>query len=383
MPPTRNLDHELAVGVKRPKGATGSVQSLGTSANLPGALGNPEWQADMEYVWRVRTSKELHRLHARARSQRRAANRARLEATPWAGQKAVALSRSSEWAEHRAQALALPRADVVAACGARWRKVECRCGPREVKVGCDQTLLCRTCRKRHWKRWRRKIVRSMDAHVRAARGSWYAGGRQGMRPGVYLITLTVPHQGSISDTRELLMAGWRKLTKISVAGGWWGAYAMTLEVTPGTRGDGHVHAHIAAVSSWIPYEELHAAWEKVTGARVLDVVAPGRATRSEKAAEYLAKYVTKGVDPADFTGAKAGELLVAFRGKRKVTTSVGFWKPISNRDRLCSVCGERTWACGAPVALRKIAPGAVLRAMAERIGWWIPRGGAQVGLPGL
>jgi hypothetical protein len=201
-----------------------------------------------------------------------------------------------------------------------------------------------------------------------------------MMPGVYLVTLTVPHSGSIIKDRETIASGWRKLTKIANARNWWGAYALTYEVTPGTEEDGfrgHVHVHLAAISSWIPYEELRDAWREFTGAEVIDVSAP-RSGRCESAADYLAKYVTKGVDPAVFTGQKAGELLVAMRGKRKVTTSVGFWRPTRDLETLCKVCGERHQALGAPPALVSVAPGAVLQAYAERIGWWVPRGGIQV-----
>jgi hypothetical protein len=386
MPPTSNLHHEIDLGVKRGSRATRSVQDLGTSAKLPGSLGDPEWQADLEYVWRMRTHDALQRLHRRARHQRRAADRARRHGVipaklraqgASAGEAAVVLSRSAEWAEHRAQAMALPRGDVVDACGKRWRSVRCDCGTREVKVGCDQVQLCATCGKRHWRKWRRRIVRAMDAHVRAARGAWHHAGKPGRLPGVYLITLTIPPQSSIAEGREKLMRGWRALTKRANAGGWWGAYALTIEVTPGTSGQGHVHAHIAAVSSWVPYAELHEAWRSITGARVLDVQAPGRATRSHKAAEYLAKYVTKGIDPAVFTGQKAGELLVAFRGKRKVTTSVAFWTPTKEREHQCPTCGKASRSCGDPPALRRVVPGAVLRAMAERVGWWVPRGAVQ------
>lgn len=384
MPAVRNLDHEIDVASRKRRRARRSVQSLGTSAKALPCLGNPEWMADLEYVWRKRTHDALQRLHQRARGQRRKAMqrrplqlRGRSEPELSAGER-VTLLRSSEWAEHRAQAMALPRGELLAACGTRTRVVRCDCGPREIKVGCDQVQLCARCRQRHWRRWRRRITRALDAHVRAARAEWHTHrGAGGKLPGVYLITLTVPHSGSIAVDRERLAKGWRKLTKIASARHWWGAYALTYEVTPGQDGLGHVHVHIAAVSSWIPYEELHGAWRSITGARVLDVSAPG-SRRRESAADYLAKYVTKGVDPAVFTGQKAGELLCAFRGKRKVTTSLEFWSPLRDRETLCQTCGARHRSMGAPQSLRSVAPGAVLQAMAERIGWWVPRGGVQV-----
>jgi len=375
-PPMRNLHHSPELEASRAPRASGSVQNLGTSAKLACAPDNPEWTADLEYVWRTRTHEALQRLDQRARRQRR---RARTAAEP---SERVTLSRSAEWAEHRAQAMALPRAELVATCGKRFRHVRCGCGQREIAVGCDQVQLCARCSRRHWRRWRKRIVRALDAHVRAARGAWAAGERRGRLPGVYMITLTVPHSGSIVDDRATLAAGWRKLSKRAEASGWWGAYALAYEVTPGRDGKGHVHVHIAAVSSWVPYAELREAWQEFTGAVIVDVSPPGRSTRSAKAAEYLAKYVTKGIKPADFTGAKAGELLVAMRGKRRVTTSLRFWRPLRDAETRCSRCREHVASCGAPVALRRVAPGAVLQAMAERIGWWIPRGTVQTKFKG-
>lgn len=391
----RGENHEaLRLARRASSRAASSVQGLGTSANAAPGLGNPEWMADLEYVWRMRTAGVLRRLHGRARWQRRRArDEERAAAAAWErGDRAgygrhvqwrIARHRSAEWAEHRAQAMALPRQELVAACGERYRTVRCKCGTRDVKVGCDQTQLCMRCSKQHWRRWRRRITRAMDAHVRAARGEWHAarrrGEQRGMMPGVYLVTLTVPHSGSIAVDRETIARGWRKLTKVAQAGGWWSAYAMTYEVTPGSERDGrrgHVHVHLAAVSSWIPYEELHEAWRKYTGAVVIDVSAP-RSKRCESAADYLSKYVTKGVDPAVFTGQKAGELLVAWRGKRKITTSVGFWRPTKHMETVCKRCGGRHELVAVPQALARVAPWAVLKSLAERIGWWIPRGAVQ------
>lgn len=383
MPPHLH-HHDTDLASSASSRATCRLESLATTANRAPPLGNREWFADLEYVWRTRTHEALQRLHTRARSQLRAANRARRSAFPAVRQHAIDLSRSSEWAEHRAQAMALPRAELVATCGKRWRKVRCACGPRELPVGCGQVQLCERCRRRAWRKWRRRLTRSIDAHVKAARSDWSRRtGRKGMLPGVYLVTLTVQHSGSIQTDREELGKAWRKLTKVAQREGWWSAYALVYEVTPGTRGDGHVHLHLAAVSSWIPYDRLHEVWRSVSGARVLDVKAPRASTRAAKAADYLSKYVTKGVEPSEFTGAKAGELLVALRGKRRVTTSLRFWEPIRDREACCPTCGEKARSMGAPESLRVVAPGAVLQAMAERIGWWIPRGGIQCELKGL
>jgi hypothetical protein len=114
------------------------------------------------------------------------------------------------------------------------------------------------------------------------------------------------------------------------------------------------------------------------GAVVVDISAPGATSDDARSAgEYLAKYVTKGVDPLEFTGRKAGELLVALRCRRKVSTSAHFW---TERDTSCECCGEEWRSKLAPCSLQELMPGAVLRSQAERAGWFIPRGEIQVAL---
>ena len=231
----------------------------------------------------------------------------------------------------------------------------------------------------------------MGPHLRAARDMWNRGGRRGMAPGIYLITLTAPHSGDLVEDRRVLGEGWRELSKRASYGGWWGHHALVWEATSGDNGEGHLHAHVAVISSWVPYAELHAAWrDAVPGALVVDVVDPGEArARAKKrgrrlndvgsAANYLSKYVTKGVEPTELSGRKAGELLVAFRGRRKVTTSRGFWKPLSARKG-CPTCGADHRLVAAPCGLQAVAPGAVLRAQCERVGLRLQRGSPQVGL---
>lgn len=237
-----------------------------------------------------------------------------------------------------------------------------------------------------------------------------------MPPGIYLITLTGPHSGDFATDRERMGAAVRKLLKHAHKHGWWSTYALTWEATAGTDGEGHLHAHLAVISSWIPYRRrevvtdevdherwdsespnarprppsvprrrylsergLHDVWrEAMPGALVLDVQAPKRtANQASSAAYYLAKYVTKGVDPQEFTGRKAGELLVAFRSRRKVTTSAHFWTPPITA---CECCGERWRSLGAPISLQQLLPGAVLRSVSERTKWrWnVFRGPPQV-----
>lgn len=201
-----------------------------------------------------------------------------------------------------------------------------------------------------------------------------------MPPGIYLVTLTGPHSGDIEMDRRKLGRAWESLRKHAHAAQWWKTYALTWEVTKGESGTPHVHAHVAVISSWVPYDELHAAWRHaMPGALVLDVQSPAKDTRnaSGRAANYLAKYVTKGIEPSELTGRKAGELLVAFRKRRKVTTSRHFWM---KTKRPCPTCNRMHVTAEHPVSLQAVAPGAVLSAYAERIGVWVERGQPQVGL---
>lgn len=249
----------------------------------------------------------------------------------------------------------------------------------------------------------------MDRALRVERARWDMTPhhrRRGMRPGIYLISLTGPHTGDLETDRKRMGAAVRKLQKHATAAGWWRTYALTWEATAGTRGDGHMHAHLAIVSSWVPYTSRQAGyydgdlqaprskgerakrpapglweiWEKcMPGARVLDVRAPRRGMDGALAAgHYLAKYVTKGIDAAEFTGAKAGELLVAFRSRRKVSTSRSFWVVADTR---CGCCGQYVRSLGTPCSLQELLPGAVLRSRAERVGYFVERGPPQVALP--
>lgn len=367
-------------------------------------------------MWRTRTRPELERLEARARRCKAAARDvARLEVNyghhAWVPAMRVSVLRSAEWAEERARAVAMSRTDVLATCNQRWRKVACGCTSYEFRVGCDQPQLCGECRRRHSVKWWQRIATGMEAGLRRERDAWHRTPRyrrRGMLPGIYLITLTGPHSGDMATDRERLGAALRKLLKHATKYGWWTTYALTWEATGGTAGDGHVHIHLAAISSWIPFrrrevatdEEQHERWdaespnarprpprvgrrqhtserglhdvwqEAMPGAIQPDVSTPLHEKdaygQAQAGGSYLAKYVTKGVDAAEFTGAKAGELLVAFRNRRKVSTSKNFWRDVAPK---CDCCGTSYRAVEAPCSLQDIAPGAVLRSRVVRHKW--------------
>jgi hypothetical protein len=292
--------------------------------------------ADFEHVWQsgIRQKVEAYRkeaykrsvLHVRAFGNGDAANHAWRE-------------NSARWYSSRAGTMELPRRHVLAACEGRFRVTRCGCATSIVPVGCDQPLLCAWCRKRHWRRWNRRLARGLSAHLRAAQAAW-SRSRRGLPPGIYLLTLTGPHSGDVERDRVVLAAAWRKFYKHANREGWFTTFAKAHETTSGTKGEGHVHLHVAIIASWLPYEQLHEAWRRaLPGARVLNVQAPNRGrSQSGSAAKYLAKYVSKGTNLTDFDGETAARLLLAERGRRKVTTSKAFYVPPPS---VCRDCGQR------------------------------------------
>jgi hypothetical protein len=176
----------------------------------------------------------------------------------------------------------------------------------------------------------------------------------------YVLTLTVPHSGDIARDRARLAELWARLGREARRHRWWTVYAATYEATPGTRGDGHVHMHVALLSAWVPYKDVHRHWRRILGQSSYHLHFRYRHGCSvEQAARYIAKYASKGAQVGEFSGAKAGELLVAQYGRRKVTASRGFW----TRSRECPCCGER-YRC-APGLGRRVPGLGILYAEAE------------------
>lgn len=396
---TSKLQHQYdtpQASVRVPDAAC-SVLVLGTTDPAVKSLGNPEWTADMEYVWRTRTRPERERLESRAKACRASARNVMRMEREYARQDValpvmrVQALRSAEWAEERARAIAMTREDVLGTCNVRWRSVACGCRRYEFQVGCDQPQLCGRCRKRHAAKWWRRIALGMDAALRKERTSWHntpGHRRRGMVPGIYLITLTAPHSGDMQSDRETIGKAVRTLLKHASKRDWWRTYALTWEATGGDDGKGHVHVHLAVISSWIPYTSeqvgamqprvkgerkrsrrgLHEVWMDAVPGAIQPDVSPPKPDRdqAQAAGHYLAKYVTKGVDPSEFSGAKAGELLCAFRNRRKVSTSAHFWQDIIPT---CDSCGHTYHPLESPCSLQDIAPGAVMRSMVERKRW--------------
>lgn len=321
------------------------VLSQVTTANTPDWHGNPDWDRPLQRIFTARTAEMLRRLHVRAEA---AQQRARIARTRQEREKHL---RASKWACDRARALAMPRRALVQTCEGKTISVKCGrrngagvwidgCGTTKVHVGCGQVQLCPTCAVRRAKKARRKIGESLKTHLAAAVATWGRDGARGPRPGVYLVTLTAPHTGDVGRDRDRLADAWREFQQWGRRHDVWGHYVAVWEATPGTRGDGHVHLHVAMISTWLPYEQMHREWRRAVDAEiaVMHISAPKREhlrTSAFNAAGYVAKYVSKGVQPSDMSGEKAGELLAASYGRRKLVTSVRFFVPLPCVCREC------------------------------------------------
>jgi len=340
-----------------------------------------EWRADLEYVWRVQMRPKRARWQARGEAMREAAGEAQDDA---ARARAGTLA---SYAERRAEGVALPRFERIGTCRKRWATFGCGCNRFERPVGCDQPMLCDWCRRRFFRRHRRRLVRALGAHVRAAAGEWKAGGRRrGAERRVSLVTLTLAHSGLLTTDREELGAAWRRWYKVLHRRLGRFVYSAAWEFTPGTDGKGHAHLHVAVLWPFVDWSWLHRTWREACPTSSHVHLNSGRRdgklwTTPAKAAKYLAHYATKGVEMSEFTGGKAGELLVATYQRRKVTASRGFFRPLAEAESCCRRCLNRWRVIARPRALVSECPLAVWFALAELTDVGLTRGNLQRPLP--
>jgi hypothetical protein len=289
-----------------------------------------------------------------------------------AGQDELNRLRSSErYANNRANALSERRETRASACGARWMTLRCKCGPYEAATDCAQPWLCDRCRRRYYGRLQRRTRAAFEYHAVGERRAWLVGGaRPGAERRPMMLTLTVPHSGSVATDRELLVDGWRKLRQVLHRRIGAFPYALMFELTEGESGTPHVHAHALVCwphfdwlggrqpghvcDQWCPC--LAGAWKRAVGcdeARAPHITSRVRDPRTGKqrrmspklAANYAAKYATKGVQLGETAPELAAEAIAAWYGKRRITVSHGFWR---RRESCCERC-EAPWrVVGAP-----------------------------------
>lgn len=331
----------------------------GTSAT------DAEWLANMEHAWRLGIAPEMERLHKRARGMRKRA-RDLADSAEMVALEILEAKRSELWASSRASSVARARVDAVSICGRRWITTRCACGPRERRVGCDIAWICERCAAVKRRRLRGRMTRALKAISTGARRATHGRAR------TYMITLTGPHVEIGADTERIKRA-WREISKRAA----WlrRGYVGVVEATGGSRDDGHVHLHVGVVAEWIPYAELHAAWDKAMGHVGCNVEVTLMSVTS--ASEYLAKYATKGCHIRDMPGDVAGRFLVSMRGRRAVFCSRGFWQPHTCR---CAQCASPVKLISAPSSFAAVSREGEWLALAERNGVRLARGSPQARL---
>lgn len=231
-------------------------------------------------------------------------------------------------------------------CGTVIMEVRCDGGRvATVPRPCRQWWVCPTCRGRRANGMRRRIVDGLAlAWYRATRGNDARDFR------IRLTTLTVRHTGDFAADRRRLADAWRgfykRVTQAKDSHGrpWLGRfpYVAVWEVTPGRDGLGHPHIHVAWVGPrFVDYGVLARMWRAAIGDR--KARPPNHQTRvggGEKSvigcANYLGKYMSKGVELGGFNDELRAQVLASFYNAHLVLTSHRFWGP-----KECGCCGGR------------------------------------------
>lgn len=224
------------------------------------------------------------------------------------------------YALRRAAALGRPYVSKLRSCGVKGTRVKCGCkGWRGVKPHtCRQHLLCATCQRARSRRLGMRIRAGLEAALSA-------------RPGemLVLITLTLRHSGDVALDRERLSEGWRKFTKA-----FWKTYGKfpyvgVWEVTPGDDGAGHMHMHVAVVWPWRNWSDVRGMWlDACPESERISFVArrrDGRQSDPKSAANYLGKYLSKGLQTDEFSAELRTRVVAGTYNTRWVFTSRHFW----------------------------------------------------------
>ncbi len=249
----------------------------------------------------------------------------------WSDAAAVAPTESAyAYRVNRAAALRRPLANRLRACGTVLMQVACGGGRRALAPRpCRQWWVCPTCRRRRANALRRRITDGLAS-------AWSSATSGGRRAALRLSTFTVRHSGDLGADRARLAAAWR--TFYRAVNRWLGrfAYVGVWEVTAGRDGLGHPHLHVAWVGPrFVAYARLARLWRAAIGdpkARPpTHVISAGTV---ERCANYLGKYLSKGVEVAGYTDELRARTLAAFYNAHLVLTSHRFWRP-----KVCDCCG--------------------------------------------
>lgn len=162
-----------------------------------------------------------------------------------------------------------------------------------------------------------------------------------------MVTIGLPHCPDVGETRRELMRAWRAYYLANNRR--WGrfVYIGTHEITPGSDGLGHPHAHVVCL--WPvgkPGDGTQGDWELQ---RKLWLEAAPTSTRINftasrhvhKAARYISKYVSKGVQTDEFTPDLRARVLAGTYNTRWMFTSHRVWVPFTPCCKACGVSVTR------------------------------------------
>lgn len=257
------------------------------------------------------------------------------------------LKRKRKYAVDRVQRLRADIAPRLMTCATEGLPIACKCGPVGAKKTCRQWWLCRDCRAKRSPSLCADIRRGLDAALEREVTAWGRRGGVGTKPQIVLLTLTQKHSGNLSADQSALALGWRKLYKRMNEDYAKFPYVAVWEVTRGRDGLGHVHMHIAVVWAYRKWSRVRKQWERacpssqyITFVKKRRDKETGREKASSPAsvANYLGKYLSKGVDVNAFDGTLRAETSAAFYNQRSVFTSLHFWQ---SRVKCCRKCNER------------------------------------------
>ena len=252
---------------------------------------------------------------------------------------------SRVYAAQRARSIAVDLDSRVAMCADRKLPVKCGCATFQLRVGCRQRWICAHCRNRACIRLRRRLSQAAKARTAAAtkRERWV------------LLTLTVRHSGDVALDRHRLAEGWRRLRQWLHKRMGRFAYALAWEFTTGDDGRGHVHAHVMALWPWIDWSDVAAQWVRATDGHSTRIDIRAGKKGAKGAANYVSKYLSKGVD-LSMDPVLCARVLAAFYCKRTISTSQDFYVP---EPKECPRCNEQFEALAKPNAMRQVDPVAV------------------------
>ena len=259
--------------------------------------------------------------------------------TPLRAVRAAALaSVGGPWHVARAEALGRTVAERIADCGRRRITLQNDMTGEVIErpIWCRQRT-CPECAQRASKKLRRRM-RQVLTYITAEEQ------REKRTP--VMLTFTVRHSGDVrADVQALskAWARWRASWAAYAAGRGFArkgfAYLRTLEVTAGTRKDGHAHWHVLAwLPQWCPYKAMHRWWRKALrheSGREADE-SPGylrvdRVKSASRAMVYVSKvaqYVSKGLTGLEAMTPQVGAQVVdGLYGRRWFVTSAGFLAP--------------------------------------------------------